>query len=80
MLHHNRTHPALRQMVTDGQVDADVARADRRKDWGLRIDAEILRAEIRFGTRTVREVAAEFARRGMSLCTARRLLANRVPA
>lgn len=69
-----RSQIALRQMVRDQQVDADVARDDRRKDWGLRIDAEILRAEIRFGTRTHREVAAEFARRGMRIETALRLL------
>lgn len=71
-----RTHPALRQMVADGQVDADVARADRRRDWPLRIDADNLRAEIRLGLRDMKSVAAEFHRRGMPIRTAVRLLAK----
>lgn len=61
----NRGQIALRQMVSDGQVDADVARADRRRDWPLRIDAGILRAEVRFKVRTLESVRCELIRRGM---------------
>ncbi len=61
----SRSQIALRQMVSDGQVDADVARADRRRDWPLRIDAGILRAEVRFKVRTLESVRCELIRRGM---------------
>lgn len=71
-----RRQIALRQMVRDHHVDPDVARAERRRNWPLRIDADILRADIRFGHRTRQEVAAEFCRRGMPIDTAVRLLAK----
>lgn len=76
-----RSRTALRQMVDDGEIDPDVARAERRTDWGLRCDVMRFQADIRLGTKTRHDVAADFASRGMPVETAVRLLAKvRVPA
>lgn len=71
-----RSRTALRQMVCDGEIDPDVARNERRTDWGLRCDVHRFLADIRLGTRTRLDVAADFASRGMPIRTAVRLLAK----